>query len=647
MKIEESSINHGKYKTIRCTKDKPVTDNIHIPVALKIAFLLCFDHPELVNLKISNIQIPQHIIAISNAIRANTTLRKLDMRKNKRIVGDEAKLLAEAVIASKKLEYFGFIPVKKLRENDVQVEYHLSGMKIGQAEAIVLVALLKINTTLTHLYLANNNICDGGAEAFTEFLKTNKTTTLTHLDMRQNKITDPAAAKLADAVLTNKNNEGSIIIEEFGEIPIRELLDPAQGGEINLDDRNIGPAEAIVLGKLLGEQQCTLTSLSMTNYDSEGIGTAGAVEIANGLRNNKHLTNLDISNNNIGTAGAIKIIESLGSNNLTSLDISNNNRTKAFPQGGADDSGVNAITETLRLNSRLTSLRAGGNDRATAFAILKRVVVVGVEERSKITGRFRLDLSFSNIGEVNDDEKALIERYLLWPKDGESINLLGNDFNVDFATFLASQSFISLCGLSDEDTNASYSGAPDYLSVSDTILLKAHLCLFSSLTSLDLSNCGLVVEGIKNIADALEENCTLLSLNLGGNVGCGSDEVRDEEMVVLAQPRKTDDIKAIADMLKVNTTLQVLSMYDNCIGDAGATMIANALLKENLPANRTMQLHVNVADNKISDVGAQAFITTLNKYTAEPPNWTIDVYDNDIISEANKKVLAESAHFEI
>ena len=94
----------------------------------------------------------------------------------------------------------------------------------------------------------------------------------------------------------------------------------------------------------------------MTNlylyYDS--IGASGAKEIAEALKVNKSMTNLDSGSNNIGDSGAKEFAEALKVNNsLTTLYFYENN---------IGDSGATEIVEALKVNKSLISLSLNSNN---------------------------------------------------------------------------------------------------------------------------------------------------------------------------------------------------------------------------------------------------------------------------------------------
>ena len=90
----------------------------------------------------------------------------------------------------------------------------------------------------------------------------------------------------------------------------------------------------------------------MTSFNQ--IGIEGATKIAEVLKENHSLTNLDLIENQIGNEGATKIAKSLKENrSLTNLDLSQN-------QIGIE--GATKIAEVLKENHSLTNLYLRHNE---------------------------------------------------------------------------------------------------------------------------------------------------------------------------------------------------------------------------------------------------------------------------------------------
>jgi Ran GTPase-activating protein (RanGAP) involved in mRNA processing and transport len=133
--------------------------------------------------------------SLAEALRHNTTLTALDLRENK--IGDaRVQSLAEA------LHHNTTLTALDLREN-----------KIGDAGAQSLAEALHYNTTLTNLNLWYNEISDAGAQSLAEALRYN--TTLTRLRLRRNQMGKQALEEIDSYLTRNKNLTQRKILRTF------------------------------------------------------------------------------------------------------------------------------------------------------------------------------------------------------------------------------------------------------------------------------------------------------------------------------------------------------------------------------------------------------------------------------------------------
>jgi hypothetical protein len=176
------------------------------------------------------------------------------------------------------------------------------GGHLGGEGAEPVAEVLKVNATLTTLWLQGNQIGDAGAIGLGKALEVNAT--LTTLNLYRNQIGDEGAIGLGkalavNATLTTLNLSGSVF---------------SRG--------NIGDEGAIALGKAL-EVNATLTALYLS---ANQIGDSGAIGLGEALSVNATLTTLNLSWNQIGDSGAIGLGEGLKVNEtLTKLELEYNN----------------------------------------------------------------------------------------------------------------------------------------------------------------------------------------------------------------------------------------------------------------------------------------------------------------------------------
>ena len=109
-----------------------------------------------------------------------------------------------------------------------------------------------------------------------------------------------------------------------------------------------------------------------------------------------------------------------------------------------------------------------------------------------------------------------------------------------------------------------------------------------------LADCDLDTDGAKAIADYLHVSGSLKALDLSSNKLCGLDTTGQGTYT-------TEGIAAIANALRVNTTLTDLVLYYNGIGDEGAKALADAL-RVNASLTRLDLRHNGIASGAASQL---------------------------------------------
>ena len=274
------------------------------------------------------------VVLLSEALKVNSTLTKLDLRGNG--IGDQgATGLAEA-----------------LKVNSTLTKLDLCGNGIGYQGATGLAEALKVNSTLTELNLRVNDIGDQGATGLAEALKVNST--LTELNLRVNDIGDQGATGLAEALKVNSTlTELNLRVNDIGDQGATGLAEALKVNstltELNLSENGIGDQGATGLAEAL-KVNSTLTELNLTG---SGIGDQGVTGLAEALKVNAALTRLYLIYNAIGDQGATGLAEALKVNStLAVLHLSGN---------GIGDQGASGLAEALKVNSTLAVLHLSGN----------------------------------------------------------------------------------------------------------------------------------------------------------------------------------------------------------------------------------------------------------------------------------------------
>ena len=249
---------------------------------------------------------------------------------------------------------------------------------------------------------------------------------------------------------------------------------------LNLCDNDIDDAGAAGLADALKFN----TTLSVLNLSENSIGDAGAANLADALKWNKTLTELNLRDNFVYEAGAERLADALkSSTTLTESNLRNN----CIWMAGAD-----RLADALKSNTTLTEFKLRDN---------------GIRDTG---GKALADALKSN--------KTLTK-----------LNLRGNGIG---------------------DTGAA--------SLADA--LKSN----TTLTKLNLRLNGIRETGAASLADALKSNTTLTGLNLRNN------RIGDTGAA------------SLADALKSNKTLTELKLDNNDIGDTGAASLADALKSNKL-----------------------------------------------------------------
>ena len=325
-----------------------------------------------------------------------------------------------------------------------------------------------------------------------------------------------------------------MLVDGINFIPSKKVKD-LNITKLFLFQNAITDAGATALAEMLKEN----TTLQQLNISGNSIGQGGATALAEMLKENTTLQQLNISGNSIGQGGATALAEMLKENTtLQQLDVSIN----SIGQGGAT-----ALAEMLKENTTLqqldVSINSIGQGGATALA----------EMLKENTTLQQLDVSMNSIGQGGATALAemLKENTTL-----QQLNISGNSIGQGGATALAE-------------------------------MLKEN----TTLQQLDVRNTSIGQGGATALAEMLKENTTLQQLNVSINsIGQGG-------------------ATALAEMLKENTTLQQLDVSGNSIGQGGATALAE-MLKE----NTTLQ-QLKVRGNSIGQGGATALAEMLKENT--------------------------------
>eukprot|EP00511_Aplanochytrium_stocchinoi_P002917 CAMPEP_0204843886 /NCGR_PEP_ID=MMETSP1346-20131115/48242_1 /ASSEMBLY_ACC=CAM_ASM_000771 /TAXON_ID=215587 /ORGANISM="Aplanochytrium stocchinoi, Strain GSBS06" /LENGTH=984 /DNA_ID=CAMNT_0051983107 /DNA_START=91 /DNA_END=3046 /DNA_ORIENTATION=+ len=340
----------------------------------------------------------------------------------------------------------------------------------------------------------------------------------------------------------------------------------------------------LCLGNILAHKSCPIASLDL---GGNGIGADGAVAIGDSLRYNKTLKILFLQWNGIGPQGGIAIGDALRHNDtLTSLDLYDNQ---------IRDEGASRIADALKINQSLQNLNLRWNN-------------IKDEGASRIADALKINKSLQNLNlgsnEIGDNGAVAIGNAILKNKKCAlvTLHLRGNKIDArgaeKIAEVLKINNTLQELNLDDNDINGTllndiydfFEGTAKHIISVFAMISPICTCTYKKLGidlySLEANEIG--PEGAGRIADALKINKCLQNLNLGFNF------IKDE------------GASRIADALKINKSLQNLNLGSNEIGDNGAVAIGNAILKNKKCALVTLHLRGNKIDargaEKIAEV---------------------------------------------
>jgi len=235
--------------------------------------------------------------------------------------------------------------------------------------------------------------------------------------------------------------------------------------DLHLDHRTIGEDGAIAISKTLPAHDET-ESLSLINSAIDDTAAKHLGEVLEKL----NIKSLNLSRNKISSVGAEEIAKGLAANaSMTELILEDNE---------IDSAGCTSLAANFALKPLLTHLNLNGN-KITADGARSLVEHLGQADRN-------------------------------FPELNLARNPLGDDGAVEVANLIKANNTLQTINLSGcKIGNRGAVAIADALSNNQA----------SVVTSLDLSNNDIGLEGALGIEKTLKKNATILSINLSGNKG--------------------------------------------------------------------------------------------------------------------------------
>eukprot|EP01028_Stygiella_incarcerata_P004572 TRINITY_DN2007_c1_g1_i1.p1 TRINITY_DN2007_c1_g1~~TRINITY_DN2007_c1_g1_i1.p1 ORF type:complete len:507 (-),score=112.39 TRINITY_DN2007_c1_g1_i1:150-1502(-) len=335
--------------------------------------------------------------------------------------------------------------------------------------------------------------------------------------------------------------------------------------KLHLVDCGIGAEGAIKMAQMLEKNSSLATlDLSWNNY----IGDKGCVGIAKVLETRTSLKKLRLRDCGIGSDGAISIAQMLAKNySLLTLDLSKNGRI--------GDEGCIQIAQRLETNASLKELCIRRCEIESEGA-MKIAQMLGKNSSLRI-----LNLS-SNSGIQNEGciriAKALesntsLKKLLLCDCGIES------EGAIKMGQMLEKNSSLASLGLSRNEGI----GNEGLLQIAEALETN------TSLKKLYLGDCGIRSQDATTIGQMLGRNSSLTTLHLSGN-----DEIGDDGIIPITEGLTSNDslkkldicrcrissegCVRLGQMIEKNSSLEIICLSENFdIGDEGCTQIIQGL----------------------------------------------------------------------
>ena len=425
----------------------------------------------------------QSIVSLANMLQVNKTLTTVRIDAEGFFSAHTVQQLADSLMVNKTLNCLMFM-----------------GNAWGNDAVRILAGYMKRSESLSSLYLNCGDIGDAGATALAEVLRTS--TTLNSLGLLNNPgIGNPSVISLCEALKVNTTLSS-----------------------LNLSGTGISDAGVLSLVEVLKTNTSSLTSLFLSDIK---ISYQSIKSIAEILRVNSTLKNLEFEGNKVGVGGTKLIAESLKANTtLKLLSLSRNNIKAKCGR---------LFSDSLKVNGTLESLTLAENALGSRGAQL-------LSEGLRVNTSLRhLDLSWNSIGSEGAESIAETIRV---NASLTSLKLKGNNIGDPGANKVSEALKVNV-RLEDLNLSLNAIGTAGAESIAEALKINA------TLTSLDLSFNVIGDNGAQSLCEALKKNATLTTLDVSRN------------NIHSAGAQAFDELQGH------NNTLKEVTLMMNNIGDLG------------------------------------------------------------------------------
>ena len=330
------------------------------------------------------------------AVQANELIKIMESKDNLKTLCDLSGDETELDLSKKGLTTgCAVLVAHEVQNNRTLVKFDISGNVLNAEGCKAIAEALNNNNTLTDLNIAKtqmtwNNVSWNETSAVSAICDAIPTMeALTSLNIKDNKIKRDGKIDLGNALL--RSTVKFMVCDEWSITPETESLDVSEKDLTEADAALLagvictnGPLTSLNIsknemntdkaGKALGHMLMSNSVLKELNVSDNfyfSSGQAFAEGIAYGLSTNKALVKFDISGNALNAEGCKAIAEALKNNNtLTDLNIANNNMTYSTIKKALNDmSAVCAICDAIPTMKALVQFDISSNNIVSNFYI--------------------------------------------------------------------------------------------------------------------------------------------------------------------------------------------------------------------------------------------------------------------------------------
>ena len=515
---------------------------------------------------------------ISDFIKINKSLKELNISNNN-ITSNGAKEIAIAIKVNATLEKLdlscnmlfdkGATFISDGLTNNISLqELNISNNKITNEGTKEITKAIQINSTLQNINISKNHISTEGLLYFMEAVKNN--CTLQVVNITHNNITRSGFTSIKQCIENIQHSVQIIVswneINRKGEL-VTKIPRSCVTDNIEEDVWSVREYDAdhfvMCLSDCLKEGYLVQKVDLHNRYSNNSITSEGAIRIAEAIKVNTTLQELDISSNSLSDHGAAAISDALKSNN--SLQILKMSWNKITCEGTLQ------IAEAIKVNKTLQELDMHKNDISDDGA-------AAISDALKNNNSLQiLNMTYNKI---TSEGATKIAEAIKVNKKLQELHIIGNNVSYDGAAAISdallSNNSLQILKISSNSITSK-----------GTIKIAEAIKVNKTLQELDISSNSISHYGAAAISDSLKSNNSLQILNMSINKITSKGAIKIAEAIKVSKTLQELDISrnnisddgaaAISDSLKSNNSLQILDMSINEITSEGVKLIAEAI----------------------------------------------------------------------